>query len=130
MWAETRTAAMWVRRRVDNRGTSGSTGQDIRALGEWFLFIHQGSTLTTVRLPGTTKSGCRASRYSFQLARRTTKYFTFLVILIDWVSKNLFRATSFNPRADLPNFDTCLISTPLPNYTKKGVEFRAGMCRN
>jgi hypothetical protein len=33
-------------------------------------------------------------------------------------------------RADLPNFDTCLISTPLPNYTKKGVEFRAGMCRN
>jgi hypothetical protein len=37
----------------------------------------QGSTLRSVRLPGTTKFGCRASRSLCQPARRKTKYFTF-----------------------------------------------------
>jgi hypothetical protein len=33
-------------------------------------------------------------------------------------------------RVGVPNFDTCLNSTHQPNYTKMGVEFRAGRCRN
>jgi hypothetical protein len=44
-----------------------------------FFLHYQGSTLRTVRLPGTIKSGSRASRYPCQLARQTTKYFTFLL---------------------------------------------------
>jgi hypothetical protein len=35
----------------------------------------QGSTPRTVHLPGTTKSGCRASRFPDKLARQTIKYF-------------------------------------------------------
>jgi hypothetical protein len=37
--------------------------------------VIQGSTLGTVRLPGTIKSGCRASRFPCKLARQTTRYF-------------------------------------------------------
>jgi hypothetical protein len=40
----------------------------------------QGSTLRTVRLPGATKSGCRASIFPCKLARRTTKYFALLLL--------------------------------------------------
>jgi hypothetical protein len=58
----------------------------------------QGSILRTVHLSGATKSGCRASRFPFKLARRTTKYFAFCYYLTLWTSKNLFRATSFNLR--------------------------------
>jgi hypothetical protein len=39
------------------------------------LDIQQGSTLRAVRLPGTTESRCRASRFPCKLARRTIKYF-------------------------------------------------------
>jgi hypothetical protein len=34
----------------------------------------------------------------------------------------------FFPGGRIKVEQTCLISTPLPNYTKKGVKFRAGMC--
>jgi hypothetical protein len=37
-------------------------------------------TLRTVRLPGTTKAGCQASRFPCKLACQTTKYFAFLLI--------------------------------------------------
>jgi hypothetical protein len=60
--------------------------------------LTQGSTLRTVCLPRTTKSGCRASRFPCKLARQTTKYFVgfFVDRLTHWTSENFFWTTSFN----------------------------------
>ena len=40
----------------------------------------QGSARRTVHLHGTTTSGCRASKCLCQLARQSTKHFTYLLI--------------------------------------------------
>jgi hypothetical protein len=68
--------------------------RDCRVRAHWNCTVTQGSILRTVRLPGTTKSGCRASRFPCKLARQSIKSFAFLLIYN--TGKNLFQATSFN----------------------------------
>jgi hypothetical protein len=52
------------------------------------------STTTTVRLPRTTKSGSRASRFSCNLPDKQPNIY--VDVFTHWTSKYLFRAISFN----------------------------------
>jgi hypothetical protein len=58
------------------RGTGTGKGREGKERGrESQRRERQGSTLRTVRLPETTKSGCWTSRFPCKLARWTTNFF-------------------------------------------------------